>query len=468
MASGAVTRSFTRTLAEFAAGVELRDAPAAVRDELNRVALDCLGCMVAGLVTQSGGIVVDLARGERGPLEAAVPGAGRASLLPAVLANVMLTNAIEHEVQGPEGHVCAVAAPVALAVAEAADAPGSDLAAGLLAGLEIGGRVGRALRRPARTSGGDGVHQHVVLAAAAAAGRALRLTPDQMHHALGIAGYGATVPTVAKLRQAGDGSMIKNSLGLMARHGVQAALLAQRGFTGDLEVLEGDIGFWRFAGAPGCDWDYLTRDLGSYWTAAEVWYKPTPSALAGVSTVQLLCRMVQEHHLVPGQIDEIEIRLPRPPRRAPSPEALNSTSFWGNQAYVAAAAISDVRPRRSWQDPETLRRRDLHELMGKMRFTELGREPALHLRGEEEATGSYEGGWSPVAVVIRANGQTFEGAQNYRDRMSDEELAAKFRENVAGLLTDADAQTIQQRCARLATLGNARELTESLSRAALP
>src|SRR5207249_8276145 len=115
-------------------------------------------------------------------------------------------------------------------------------------------------------------------AAVAAAGRILGLTPDQMHHAMGIAGYGATVPTMRKFGSSSRPPMTKyDHLGLMAQAGIQAALLARRGFTGDLDVLEGDIGFWRFAGAPGCDWETLTRDLGSSWATREVAYKWYPT-----------------------------------------------------------------------------------------------------------------------------------------------------------------------------------------------
>src|SRR5207249_5241280 len=238
--------SYTRDLAEFAAGLEADRVPAGLQREAGRIVLDCLGCEVAGLTTPLGRIAADLARGEHGPLEATAIGAGPTSLLPAVFANVTLANALEYEVQGPEGHVCAVAAPVALAVAEALDAPGAEMVAALVAGLEVAGRVGGALRGPARRAGAAGGHAHVVFAAAAASGRLLGLSPDQMHHALGITGYGATIRTTERYQGSQKELMIKNSLGVMARAGIQAALLAQRGFTGDLEVLEGDLGFWRF------------------------------------------------------------------------------------------------------------------------------------------------------------------------------------------------------------------------------
>ena len=101
--------------------------------------------------------------------------------------------------------------------------------------------------------------------AAVVAGRLLALTREQMHHAMGIAGYSATVPTMRKFLASRNLPMTKyDHLALMTQNGIQAALLAHRGFTGDLEVLEGeDIGFWRFAGAQGCDWDAFTKYLNT-------------------------------------------------------------------------------------------------------------------------------------------------------------------------------------------------------------
>src|SRR5438046_10442361 len=96
---------YTLTLAEWALGNDPAHAPGAVKHETSRILLDILGCAVAGQVTPSGRIVVDLASAEHGPLEATVIGAGKASLLPAVYANSMLANALDLDVWGPEGHM---------------------------------------------------------------------------------------------------------------------------------------------------------------------------------------------------------------------------------------------------------------------------------------------------------------------------------------------------------------------------
>lgn len=460
MAATASTAQYTRTLAEFALSVQPDGVPAEVTHEAQRILLDCVGVAVAGLVTPSGQIAVDLVKDERGPLQATVIGAGEASLMPAAFANTVLTNGIDFEVYGPEGHVCAVAAPVALAVGDAIDASGPELLAGLVAGLEIGGRVGGALRRPGmggtRQLGPVRGHAHVVFAAVAAAGRLLQLTPDQMHHAFGIAGYSANVPTLRKFFASSDPPMTKyDHLGVMAQNGIQAALLARRGFTGDLEVLEGDIGFWRFAGALGCDWDHLTRDLGSYWTISEVSYKPYPVGLYTIPGIDLVRRMVREHGLRPEEIDHVEVRTTRAGDTAPSREVRHALDAWLNPAYTMAAGIFDVRPLRSWQEPRSYRRSDLLAFLSKVDFGPL-RE------GELTTTGNYWERWSPARATIQAGGRSLEGATDYLPQMSNEQVAAKYRENVQGLLRDDVAQQLEGHCGNLSALKSTHQITDLL------
>lgn len=458
--------SYTRGLAEFAYDMRLADVPAEVVHETERILIDCLGCAVASLITPGAQIAVDWAKDEHGPLEATVVSAGRASLMPAAFANAVAVNAQDFDVYGPEAHVAPVAVAVALAAGEAVGASGADTLAALVAGLEVSGRVGAALRRP----GMGGTRQlsyvrgqgNVVFSAAVAAGRLLGLTTDQMHHALGIAGYGATVPTMRKFLACEDMPMVKyDHLGAVTQNGIQAALLAQRGFTGDLEVLEGeDIGFWRFAGAQGCDWNALTQELGRRWVIPDVTYKHYPAVLYTNSIVYEIQRLVREHRLAPEEITGVEVRASRteaPPLHNPR----HYLEAWHNSAYSVAAGVYDVRPLRSWEEPRNFQRPDLLAFMPKVRFATL--RP-----GEVTTQGNYWERWAPTRVTIEARGQRFEGGCDYHVPLEDPALVAKFHENVGGLLSDQDAHNLEQACWDLARLPDLGELTAILGRARAP
>ncbi len=461
-ADGAGT--YTRDLAEFAHGMRLADVPANARHETLRIVVDCLGCGVAGLVAPGTVIAIDLAKDERGPLMANIISAGPASLLPAAYANTSAINSLDFDVYGPEGHLAPVVVASALAVGDAVDASGADVFAAMAAGLEVGGRIGAALRRSGMGGGaelsavrGEG---NVVFGAAVAAGRLLGLTREQMHHALGTAGYSATVPTMRKFLASRNLPMTKyDHLALMSQNGIQAALLAQRGFTGDLEVLEGEeIGFWRFAGALGCDWSAFTTGLGTDWVLPQVTYKHYPAVLYTNSIINEVQRLVREHGLTPDEIDRIEARSPRTASAPNRPVPRHYLEAWGNSAYTISAGVFDVRPLRAWEKPETFERQDIATFMGKIELKPL-RE------GEVTSTGNYWERWAPIRVTIEARGQTIEGGRDYHLAMEDADVVAKFHDNVGGILTDEAARQLERYCWDLGKLPKIAALTTILTTA---
>jgi 2-methylcitrate dehydratase PrpD len=336
--------------------------------------------------------------------------------------------------------VAPVAVASALALAEATDAGWSDVLAGLIAGLEVGGRIGSALRRfglgATRAVGAVRGHGHCVFAAAAAAGRVLRLTPKQMAHAFGIAGYSANVPTLRKFFASASPPMTKyDHLSTMSQAGIQAVLLAERGFTGDTEVLESEIGFWRFSGSDGCDWQVLADQLGTRWSSREIHYKPVPALLTLIPAIEVIRGILAEHELRIGDVETIEVRLDR--QIGFSVPEVPETPLQAalNEPYTVAAGVFDVRPYREWYEPHTYRSRALLDFARKISFVAFA-------PGEIQALANYWEGWSPVKVTVRTAAGTVEGAQNFLSKMTDDEIVAKFHENVGGLLDSETADRL--------------------------
>lgn len=74
----------------------------------------------------------------------------------------------------------------------------------------------------------------------------------------------------------GLGSMAKSiSVGNAARNGLAAAMLAEQGFTGPDQAIEGTYGFAKvMSGA--ADFDLMTDGLGESWEILSNAYKPYP------------------------------------------------------------------------------------------------------------------------------------------------------------------------------------------------
>jgi 2-methylcitrate dehydratase PrpD len=135
-------------------------------------------------------------------------------------------------------HPAAVVFPPAIATAQALGRSGRELLAACVAGYEVGIRVGEVLGRSHykifHTTGTAGT-----LAAAAAVGRLLNLTEEQMLDAFGSAGTQAA-GLWEFLRDAADSKQLHTAKA--AANGLTAAYLAQDGFTGARAIMEGAQG----------------------------------------------------------------------------------------------------------------------------------------------------------------------------------------------------------------------------------
>lgn len=432
--------TITARLATFIQETTLDTIPPAVLHETKRIFLDTLGSMVAGITTRSGKVACDYAsRFASSHLQATVPGRSTPfEVTYAAFANTILCNALDYEPVGPEGHVCAVVVPAALAVAETTKASGRALLEALVVGLEVGGRVGSALRRPSSriASGIPPVRgtPHAIFGASACASRLLGLDGDQTRNALGIAGYSATLPTLRKAMDSLVMPMTKyDHLGKVTQSGVESALLAMEGFTGDWAIFEGELGFWRFSGALGCDWSTLTEGYGREWLIPQTWYKPYPCILYVTPGIQATVETLVANHLKPEFVEAIEIETAHLQTGQLIQTLDDPLAPWMNYRWNVAAAVYQVRPWRNWHRPEMVSA-DVKHFMEKITVKKLAPEA-----GTEHG---YWEGWAPARVSIQAQGQTFYHQVQYLPRLDDDELVTKFLDNVSGLLDPRDVDRL--------------------------
>jgi 2-methylcitrate dehydratase PrpD len=144
-----------------------------------------------------------------------------------------------------------------LAIGDRTGATGQDLLCAIVTGYEAAGRIGEA-----RRGGRAGLHasQIVAFGGVVAAGRLLKLTDEQMAHAIGI-----TAVTMGGL-SIGTNSWAREYMGANAALcAVNAALAAGRGFTVNEDMLEAPGGFVAVFGGGKDGIEGLTRDLGKEW-----------------------------------------------------------------------------------------------------------------------------------------------------------------------------------------------------------
>ncbi len=232
----------TRRIAAFVAGLSYDQIPAEVPERIKLLILDALGCAIYGADLEWCRILRETCAALDATRTTSVWGSHQRLSSPhAALVNGTQVQGFELDDVHRQGvlHVGAVTLPALIAAAEShAELSGREFLVAAVAGYEIGPRVGQGM---GQEHIGQGWHSGAtvgVFSAAAAAARALRLTPDQTVHALGIAGTQS-----AGLMAAQYGAMVKRMhAGRSSQSGLYAALLAQRGFTGIVDVFEAPYG----------------------------------------------------------------------------------------------------------------------------------------------------------------------------------------------------------------------------------
>ena len=234
-----ITGQLARYMAE---ARDLRLAPHVAREAKHRI-LDTLAAMVSGSHLQAGEMAIRFARAQGGVAEATVLTTDiRTSAVNAALANGMFAHADETDDFEPvtKAHPGSHVVPAALAMAEREGRSGAELLAAVTLGYDVCCRfllaLGPDLVRGSHRSA-EGTSS--TMGAAAAAASLARLNEKGMRYALSYAAQQVS-GIWSWVRDAGHVEKAFDFSGMGARNGVTAAIMAQMGFTGVWDVLDGE------------------------------------------------------------------------------------------------------------------------------------------------------------------------------------------------------------------------------------
>jgi 2-methylcitrate dehydratase PrpD len=311
--------SHTERLVRFSVEQTFEDLPASTIFATRNLILDTLACVVAGRDAPSARIITGVLEAYAGASQATALVSGQK--LPAAVAayiNAHSGNALDaDDTVLYKAHIGSAVVPAALAIAEQHNLPGSEFITAVALGYEVAARIGLSLET--LTVGPDGKFQFgpvtgyswIGLGAAAAAGYLLRLDADQMHHAFAIGAATLPLPGATRFGSALPRPMTKYAMyGTIAEAGVLAAVFAKAGFTGERNVLDGDLGLWRVAGSLGCHWGALDERLGESWVIERACYKIYPACRFISGSLDNFFELIQKHAISATEIDRIVVRVP--------------------------------------------------------------------------------------------------------------------------------------------------------------
>lgn len=423
-------------LSKYIVETKFEDFPQEVVKKAKECLFDSLGVTLAGSLTPSGRIYIDFARYRDGRSESTLLGTKyMVSCLAASYANSLMANAMDYDdvSANPIGHPGATIIPPAIAVGERVHASGKELLTSVVVGYELELRIGDAIQpTPERR---DKVYGHgtwQTFGAVTSAGKLLNLSQDQMENAIGLAGSNAPVPSLwkAKTDDLERTQMTKNNYGYASEVGVSAALHAQRGFMGPLDILDGDLGFWRMCGSDRCDFDRMTERLGEEYKILGVIFKRYPCCAWIHPSLDAALSIIKENKINVKDIEKINVRTFKYATRNhfnnPIPNNIYHATC--STKYNIAATIAGVKRSMQWQSNDTLKNPQILELAKKVNLVE-----------DPEATKAYDTKPQRMlsAVEINAKGRRYINKSELRydakyDPMPD--AKEKFRVLASGVI----------------------------------
>ena len=438
----------TQQLAECVTRIRYDDLSQGMIEKVKLMLLDSLGCALAGHITDRARIALELVEEFGGNPQATIIGNHRASFALAAFANSELINALDYDYIGPlGGHVGPYVTPPCLTIAEREHASGKALILAIALANEIGGRAISSLAQhkvlkeqpPYYDESPRFSNSSAVFGGVAGASKLLGFDAQQLSSAFGIAGASTPVPAMMKWEYTrGPAIMAKYNCwtGWIAQLATVATLAAEKGFTGDTTILDGERGYWQIVGSPFFKAENLLEGLGRVWHVGEVEFKLLPTCYIFHTAIEAISKIIQEHSINPDDIEKISVKgdplMQTPNRIGKQIKNFADTQF--SSAYnFALAAYYGASPSPAWQMSSTFSDPRIERLMSKVVVES-------HPRFDEFATTRIKAGKIPVMwsslVEIVANGETFtmevSAPRGSRDNpVPGMELIDKFKRNAS-------------------------------------
>ena len=298
--------SETKALATYLVNSRLEDIPQDVRHEARRALINYIGCAVGGSREPAVETALrSLAPFFGKPTASLIARAERMDPLYASLINGISSHVYEYDDTMPKNYIHPTP-PVATAVftyATANRVNGKDFVHAFLLGFEAEARVGNAVYPAHYEAGWHITSTAGVFGAAAAIGKLIGLSTQQMIWALGLAATQAS-----GLREM-FGYMAKSfHAGRAAQNGYASAVMAHSDFTAGERSIESPRGFAAVTAAK-YDLTQITNGLGSDFQIRYNTYKPYPCGLVVHPAIDGCIDLYRDYHPVPDAIKAVRVRV---------------------------------------------------------------------------------------------------------------------------------------------------------------
>jgi 2-methylcitrate dehydratase PrpD len=233
-------------------------------------------------------------------------------------------------------HCGTPACAAALALAEQTGARGQEVLSAIVLGYEAAGRINSAMIGGLQTKGFHGCIV-AIFAAAAAAGRLLKLSEPQMAQTIALA-----ATSMGGLHAAAKTSVAREyHAGLAAMLGVNAAQAAAKGFLAEENILETKLGFIEVYGDRS-NMAEVTRGLGERWSIlADMGIKLVPGGHPHHAVAEAAANAARAGNVSPDNVETITISRPGFQGFTGPQFPTDLIGVAHSPAYFAAAGVAD-------------------------------------------------------------------------------------------------------------------------------
>ena len=450
-------KSIAEKIANYFVELEFEDLPSEVIEISKMCILDLVGVSLRASILEPSKILVKYIKEIGGKKESTVMGYS----FKTSCANAGLVNgAIGHTLQMDDGemtsigHLNCVIIPAALAVGEKENISGKEFITSIVAGNEGSIRIGDAVN-PSHNRRGFSPNGTIgVFGAAISAGKILNLDNNAMTDAI----------TSAAMQSAGleqfvhDGSMSTFlNTGHACQAGIQSALLAEKGFNGSHEILEGRKGFCR-AYSDNYTLKKIEEGLGEDYRILNIYFKFYPTCRYIHPATDAILNIVQEREIDPSEIKEVIIKTyPVVINTVDNPNPTTEFAATLSMQYAISAAIVHKRSSPDEFYGNKMNKNEIKKLMSKIKLID----------GSEELKKISE---EPSGVILKLkmkNGEEIEEivqkCKGDPGNFTKDDLIRKFKELTLEVLEEKKIEKIINVIEKIENLKNIKKFAELLS-----
>ena len=426
--------SVTQEMANQIVKANYEDIPPAAIERVKRGILDDIGIGFLGYhMDTRAAPFIEYAKEFGGGLpEATIIGDGtKVSCIFAAGVNAQMSSGTDFNETGPGGHALSNIVQTGIAVGERVGASGREVITAIALGYEMNGRFSRSAfpmglingQLPKRDTSFPGHSRHFATTAAITASKLLGLDETQTNHAVGMAWYYGPVPSA--------GFMVERGVFNLGAcdWGIQAALLAQKGFAGP-------EGFIEMASQHDLD-GLIESPSPYYFPEKELQLKPWISSRGTQPGVTAFFEIVKEEGLKLEEIEEVRVKAKalyfQYPFDNPAP-----TAYWDASLSVQwqyAMLLQGVEPGPDWLKEERFKDTAAIALAKKIKIENHPRATEIWDSGVRYTNEA------PNEVEVVARGKVYMKTRTYGDApgsalnpMPKEQLDRKFKANVTPVL----------------------------------